>query len=226
MPKRSPLDVLRAHRLMPLVEIRDASTAPELAATFVRAGLPILEIGFRTDAAIAALRGVARDKGDLLLAAGTIASPEQARLAFDAGADLIVTPGLNPLVIEYCLENEMPIVPGVCTPTEIETARNYGLTTLKFFPAEAFGGVRTLRALGEAYRGVAFVPTGGINLQNLVEYLKLPVVVACGGSWMASADTIQNRRFDLVAHAIGQSIACVSGLLSMTGVAEGQEVRV
>jgi 2-dehydro-3-deoxyphosphogluconate aldolase/(4S)-4-hydroxy-2-oxoglutarate aldolase len=209
--KKSPVDILRAHRLMPLVEIRDASAAPELAATFVRAGLPILEIGLRTDAAMAALRGAAREKGDLLLAAGTVASPEQARLAVDAGADLIVTPGVNPLVIEYCLNNAIPIVPGVCTPTEIEIARNYGLTTLKFFPAEAFGGVRTLRALGEAYRGIAFVPTGGINMQNLGEYLKLPVVVACGGSWMASAETIQSGRFDLVVQAVHQAIACVSG---------------
>jgi 2-dehydro-3-deoxyphosphogluconate aldolase/(4S)-4-hydroxy-2-oxoglutarate aldolase len=214
--KKSPLDSLRAHRLMPLVEIRDASTAPELAATFVRAGLPILEIGLRTDAAIGALRGAAREKGDLLLAAGTVASAEQVRLAVDAGADLIVTPGVNALVIEYCLKNSIPIVPGVCTPTEIETARNYGLTTLKFFPAEAFGGVRTLRALGEAYRGVAFVPTGGINLQNLGEYLKLPTVVACGGSWMASAETIQCGRFDLVLQAVQQAIACVSGVGSNT----------
>jgi 2-dehydro-3-deoxyphosphogluconate aldolase/(4S)-4-hydroxy-2-oxoglutarate aldolase len=160
---------------------------------------------------MAALRGAAREKGDLLLAAGTVASPEQARLAVDAGADLIVTPGVNPLVIEYCLNNAIPIVPGVCTPTEIEIARNYGLTTLKFFPAEAFGGVRTLRALGEAYRGIAFVPTGGINMQNLGEYLKLPVVVACGGSWMASAETIQSGRFDLVVQAVHQAIACVSG---------------
>ena len=209
--KKSPVDILRAHRLMPLVEIRDASAAPELAATFVRAGLPILEIGLRTDAAMAALRGAGREKGDLLLAAGTVASPEQARLAVDAGADLIVTPGVNSLVIEYCLNNAIPIVPGVCTPTEIEIARNYGLTTLKFFPAEAFGGVRTLRALGEAYRGIAFVPTGGINMQNLGEYLKLPVVVACGGSWMASAETIQSGRFDLVVQAVHQAIACVSG---------------
>ena len=209
--KKSPVDILRAHRLMPLVEIRDASAAPELAATFVRAGLPILEIGLRTDAAMAALRGAAREKGDLLLAAGTVASPEQARLAVDAGADLVVTPGVNPLVIEYCLNNAIPIVPGVCTPTEIEIARNYGLTTLKFFPAEAFGGVRTLRALGEAYRGIAFVPTGGINMQNLGEYLKLSVVVACGGSWMASAETIQSGRFDLVVQAVHQAIACVSG---------------
>lgn len=210
--QQSPLDAIRKHRLVPLVEIRDASTAAELAATFVAAGLPVLEVGLRTEVAIEALRNAAVNKGSLTLAAGTVTSPEQVQLAVDAGADLIVSPGLNSLVIEYCLKKGVPIVPGICTPTEIETARNYGLKTLKFFPAEAYGGVRTLRALGEAYRGFGFVPTGGVNLQNLPDYLKLPTVVACGGSWMAPADTIQGRKFDWIAQAIKQAVACVKEL--------------
>jgi 2-dehydro-3-deoxyphosphogluconate aldolase/(4S)-4-hydroxy-2-oxoglutarate aldolase len=210
--QQSPLDAIRKHRLVPLVEIRDASTAAELAATFVAAGLPVLEVGLRTEVAIEALRNAAVHKGSLTLAAGTVTSPEQVQLAVDAGADLIVSPGLNSLVIEYCLKKDVPIVPGICTPTEIETARNYGLKTLKFFPAEAYGGVRTLRALGEAYRGFGFVPTGGVNLQNLPDYLKLPTVVACGGSWMAPADAIQGRKFDWIAQAIKQAVACVEEL--------------
>jgi 2-dehydro-3-deoxyphosphogluconate aldolase/(4S)-4-hydroxy-2-oxoglutarate aldolase len=205
------LDALRKARLLPLVEIRDASIAAELGATFVAAGLPILEIGLRTEAAIAALRSAAVHKGKLTLAAGTVTSREQVQLALDAGADLIVSPGLNPVVVEYCLKKDVPIVPGICTPTEIETARNFGLTTLKFFPAEAYGGVRTLRAFGEVYRGFGFVPTGGLNLQNLGEYLKLPAVVACGGSWMAPAQTIQNRDFDAIARAVKEAVACVAG---------------
>ena len=208
----TPLEAIRTHRLVPLVEIRDASTAGELAATFVAAGLPILEVGLRTEVAIEALRNAAAHKGSLTLAAGTVTSPEQVKLAMDAGADLIVSPGLNSLVIEYCIKNDIPIVPGVCTPTEIETARNYGLRTLKFFPAEAYGGVRTLRALGDVYKGFGFVPTGGINLQNLNDYMKLPTVVACGGSWMAPADTIQARKFDVIAEAVRQSVSLVKAM--------------
>jgi 2-dehydro-3-deoxyphosphogluconate aldolase/(4S)-4-hydroxy-2-oxoglutarate aldolase len=204
------LDVLRKARLLPLVEIRDASVAADLAATLADAGLPLLEIGLRTEGAIAALRSAAGHKGRMTLAAGTVTSPEQVKLAIDAGADFILSPGLNAKVIETCLERHVPIVPGVCTPTEVETARNYGLTTLKFFPAEAYGGIRTLRALGEVYRGFGFVPTGGLNLQNLSDYLKLPIVVACGGSWMAPADMIQNRKFDAIAQIVKQSLACVA----------------
>src|SRR5271165_2033673 len=172
----APLEAIRKHRLVTLVEIRDAGIAAELAATFVSAGLPILEIGLRTEFAMEALRNAGLSKGALTLAAGTVTSPEQVKAAVDAGADLIVSPGLNSLVIECCLKMGVPIVPGICTPTEIETARNYGLKTLKFFPAEAYGGVRTLRAVSEAYRAFSFVPTGGINLQNLGDYLKLPTV--------------------------------------------------
>jgi 2-dehydro-3-deoxyphosphogluconate aldolase/(4S)-4-hydroxy-2-oxoglutarate aldolase len=213
----APFDSIRAHALVPVVEVRDAETAPDLARALVTGGLPLLEITLRTEAAMAAIRAVAASAGaGLVLGAGTVGSPEQARMALDAGAQFIVTPGLNPRVVEYCLEHHVPVLPGVCTPTEIETARNYGLTWLKFFPAEIYGGARTLRALGDVYKGLGFVPTGGIHLQNLHDYLKLPSVVACGGSWMAPADAIQARRFDDIVKAVRAAVDCVHSLRPTT----------
>jgi len=206
----SPFEALRVHRLVPVVAIRDADTAPELAAALLSAGLPILEITMRTEAAVAALRRVAAAKKGLALAAGTVTSPEQVQVAVDAGAELIVSPGLNAHVVEYCLKHDIPVLPGVCTPTEIETARNYGLKTVKFFPAEAYGGVRTLRALNEVYGGFGFVPTGGLNLQNLTDYLNLTTVLACGGAWLAPADAIAQRKFDGIIKSVKESIAIVN----------------
>jgi 2-dehydro-3-deoxyphosphogluconate aldolase / (4S)-4-hydroxy-2-oxoglutarate aldolase len=210
--KTSPFEALRAHRLVPVVEIRDADTTPDLVAALLTAGLPVLEITMRTEAALAALRKAAAVKKDLTLAAGTVHSLEQVQSVVEAGAELIVSPGLNPLVVEYCLKNDIPVLPGVCTPTEIETARNYGLKMLKFFPAEAYGGARTLRALNEVYRGFGFVPTGGLTLQNLTDYLKLSSVVACGGAWLAPADAIAQRKFDTIIKSVKDSIELVRSL--------------
>jgi 2-dehydro-3-deoxyphosphogluconate aldolase / (4S)-4-hydroxy-2-oxoglutarate aldolase len=207
--KTSPFEAVRHHRLVPVVAIRDADAAPDLAAALVAGGLPILEVTLRTEAAAAALASVAAVKGELTLAAGTVTSAEQVKLAVDCGAELIVSPGLNTNVIEYCLKHDIPVLPGICTPTEIETARNYGLRTLKFFPAEAYGGVRTLRALSDVYGGFAFVPTGGINLQSVGDYLKLPTVIACGGSWMAPTDLINERRWDAITKLAEESVAVV-----------------
>jgi 2-dehydro-3-deoxyphosphogluconate aldolase/(4S)-4-hydroxy-2-oxoglutarate aldolase len=211
-PQRSVLDTIRAHGLVPVVEVRDAGAAPDLARAMITGGLPILEITMRTEAALAAIRGAAQSKGALALGAGTVTSPDQVRQAVDAGAEFIVSPGLNTLVVEYCLKHDIPVLPGVCTPTEIETARNYGLKMLKFFPAEAYGGARTLKALGAVYPSFGFVPTGGIDLQNVADYLKLPVVAACGGSWMAPADAIQARKFDDIVKTVQSAVALVRSL--------------
>jgi 2-dehydro-3-deoxyphosphogluconate aldolase/(4S)-4-hydroxy-2-oxoglutarate aldolase len=141
-----------------------------------------------------------------------VTTPEQVKLAVDSGAEMIISPGLNARVIEHCLKHDIPILPGVCTPTEIETARNYGLKYLKFFPAEAYGGVKTLKALADVYSAFGFMPTGGINAQNLGDYLKLPIVVACGGSWMAPAELIDQRKFDDIAKLAQQAVTAVKSL--------------
>jgi len=146
------------------------------------------------------------------LMAGTVTTPEQAKIAVDSGAELIISPGLNTRVVEWCLKQDVPVVPGVCTPTEIETARNYGLKYLKFFPAEAYGGVKTLKALQDVYGAFSFMPTGGINPQNLADYLKLPIVVACGGSWMAPGDLINQRKFESIQALVKEAVATVASL--------------
>jgi 2-dehydro-3-deoxyphosphogluconate aldolase/(4S)-4-hydroxy-2-oxoglutarate aldolase len=210
-PAADPLAAIRAHRLVPVVAIHDASAAGELAEALVAGGLPIIEITLRTEAAAAALARASAIavKGDLLVAAGTVTSVDKVKLAKDAGASLIISPGLNTQVVEYCLKQGIPVLPGVCTPTEIETARNLGLSMLKFFPAEAYGGVKTLKALGDVYRDFRFVPTGGVNPQNLPDYLKLPIVAACGGSWMVPTDAIEHRRFDDIVKLVADAVALV-----------------
>jgi len=205
-----PIDVCRQHKLVPVIAIRDADTAPELAAALSAGGLPIVEITMRTEAAAPAMSKIAAGNAKVTLLAGTVTTPEQVKLAVDSGAQMIISPGLNTRVVEHCLKHDIPVMPGVCTPTEIELGRNYGLKFLKFFPAEAYGGVKTLKALADVYSAFGFMPTGGINAQNLGDYLKLPIVIACGGSWMAPADLVNQRKFDDIAKLAEQAVATVS----------------
>ena len=208
-PAAHPIEVCRQHKLVPVIAIKDADAAPELAAALAAGGLPVIEITMRTEAAPAAMSKIAAGKSKVTLMAGTVTTPEQVKIAVDSGAELIISPGLNTRVIEHCLKHDIPVLPGVCTPTEIETARNYGLKFLKFFPAEAYGGVKTLKALADVYGAFGFIPTGGINAQNLGDYLRLPIVVACGGSWMAPADLINQRKFTDIEALAKQAVEAV-----------------
>jgi 2-dehydro-3-deoxyphosphogluconate aldolase / (4S)-4-hydroxy-2-oxoglutarate aldolase len=211
-PALHPIEVCRQHKLVPVIAIRDADSAAELAAALSAGGLPVVEITMRTEAAPAAMSKIAAGSAKVMLLAGTVTTPEQVKLAVDSGAEMIISPGLNTRVVEHCLKHDIPVLPGVCTPTEIETARNYGLKFLKFFPAEAYGGVKTLKALADVYSAFGFMPTGGINAQNLGDYLKLPIVVACGGSWMAPADLLNQRKFDDIAKLAETAVAAVKAL--------------
>ena len=211
-PALHPIEVCRQHRLVPVIAIKDADAAPELAAALAAGGLPVIEITLRTEAAPAAMSKIAAANTKVTIIAGTVTTAEQVKLAVDSGAEMIISPGLNARVVEHCLKHDIPVLPGVCTPTEIETARNYGLKYLKFFPAEAYGGVKTLKALADVYSAFGFMPTGGINAQNLGDYLKLPIVVACGGSWMAPAELINQRKFDDIAALVAQAVTAVKAL--------------
>lgn len=189
---------LRAVRLVPVLVIDDAADAVPLAGALAGGGLPIAEVTFRTAAAAEALRRIAGEAPELLAGAGTVLTPDQARQAVDAGAQFVVAPGFGPAVVDWCLGHDVPVFPGVCTPTEVEMALARGLTTLKFFPAEAAGGVTYLKAIGAPYGAVRFIPTGGINTANLASYLALTNVVACGGSWMAPAAWVRGKEFDRI----------------------------
>ena len=176
------LDRIGAVRLVPVVVIEDAEDALPLGEALMEGGLPCAEVTFRTEAAAEAICKLSTIEG-LLLGAGTVLTVDQAKAAVDSGAEFIVTPGFNPEVVGYCVDNNIPITPGICTPTGIEAAMGFGLTTVKFFPAEAFGGLNTLKAISAPYGAIEFVPTGGINATNVLDYLAFPQVLACGGSW-------------------------------------------
>lgn len=137
---------------------------------------------------------------------------EQAQKAIGAGAGFVVAPGLNPKVVRFCLDNNIPVTPGVATPTDIETAMNLGLEILKFFPAEAFGGLKTLKAMSAPYQAVKFIPTGGLNAQNVVDYLKFPKVAAVGGSWIVKSDAIAGGEFDKITQLTREAVEIVKNL--------------
>jgi 2-dehydro-3-deoxyphosphogluconate aldolase/(4S)-4-hydroxy-2-oxoglutarate aldolase len=189
------LKAVMARRVVPVVTIDDARDALPLADALIAGGLPVAEITLRTPAALQAIANIA-GRGDLLVGAGTVLTMGQVRQALDAGAQFIVSPGFNQSMVQFCRDLRIPVLPGVCTPTDIQLALDYGLNQLKYFPAEAFGGVSTLTAVSSPYPEVRFMPTGGINADNLASYLRLPQVTACGGSWMVERKLIRERQFD------------------------------
>ena len=186
---------ISAAGVVPVVKLDDAASAVKLAEALRKGGLNCAEITFRTDAAEEAIRLIAEKYPDMLIAAGTVLTAEQADKAMAAGAKFIVSPGLNPDVVRHCKNKGYPIIPGVCTPSEVEKALSLGLKYLKFFPAEAAGGVKMIKAMAAPYTMVRFMPTGGINTANLADYLSSKAVFACGGSWMVPSDKINSGNF-------------------------------
>jgi 2-dehydro-3-deoxyphosphogluconate aldolase/(4S)-4-hydroxy-2-oxoglutarate aldolase len=197
-------------KLIPIVVMDQADLAAPLGDALVAGGLPVAEITFRTAAAEATIRALA-DRGDVLVGAGTVLSIDQADRAIDAGAQFLVAPGTNPKVVEHVLKRGLTITPGIATPTDIELATSLGLTTLKFFPAEQMGGIAMLKALAGPYLDVRFIPTGGITPELLPQYLKLPSVIACGGSWLAPRDLLAARKFDAVRMLVEQAVKILGG---------------
>jgi 2-dehydro-3-deoxyphosphogluconate aldolase/(4S)-4-hydroxy-2-oxoglutarate aldolase len=184
-------------RVVPVASLDDGDQAEATARALQRGGLGCIEITFRTAAAAEALRR-ARAVDGMLVGAGTVLSPEQAAVAADAGADFAVAPGTNPGVVEACRALGLPFFPGVATPSEIETARALGRTTLKLFPAAQVGGVGFLRAVSATYPDVRFLPTGGIGADTVADYLAVPSVLAVGGSWLVRPELLRAGRFDEV----------------------------
>lgn len=182
-------------RVVPVIVIDDPANAIPLARALCDGGIPCAEITFRTSTAAEALRSISGEFPDLLLGAGTVLTPEQAMWAKAAGAKFVVSPGFNARVVDYCLTHNIPVYPGVCTPTEIETALTHGLRVVKFFPAEPMGGLAYLKAVAAPYNEIDFIPTGGVNAGNLAAYLAFTRVIACGGSWMAPAEWISQQQF-------------------------------
>jgi len=209
-----PLARLSALGVVPVVALDRVADAVPVAEALVTGGLPCLEITFRTAAAAAAIRRIRDAVPEIVLLAGTVRSVEQVNAAVAAGAEAIVAPGLNPAVVERCLDVGIPIVPGIATPTELETALGYGLRVVKFFPAEPLGGIVFLKALAGPYPDVGFIPTGGVDPGNLAAYLGLPNVVAVGGTWLVRPETVERRDFTRITSLAAGAMAIVREIRS------------
>ncbi len=187
-----------SYGLVPVIKIDDASKAVPLAKALCDGGLPVAEVTFRTKCAAEAIALMTKAYPDMLVGAGTVLTTEQVDQAVAAGSKFIVSPGFNPKVVKYCVDKNIPIVPGTSRPSDVEAAIELGLDVVKFFPAEAAGGIPMLSSMGGPYAGIMFMPTGGIDEKNLLNYLKLKNVLACGGSFMVKSQYIAEGRFDLV----------------------------
>lgn len=195
--------------IVPVVVVHDATKAAALADALCEGGLACAEVTFRTDAAEECIHIMTELHPQMLVGAGTVLSAEQAEKALAAGAKFIVSPGFNPEVVEYCLAHNVAVIPGAVTPSEVTQLVNRGLKVIKFFPAETYGGVKTIQALSAAFGGVSFMPTGGINAENLKDYLDNESVIACGGSWMVKEDLIADGKFEQIQELVSEAVNLV-----------------
>lgn len=192
--------------IVPVVVIEDAKQALPLAEALCAGGLPCAEVTFRTAAARDAIREM-KKKENMLVGAGTVLTTDQVDEAVDAGAEFIVSPGFNRKVVRHCQEKGVPVIPGVCTPTEMEMALEEGLEVVKFFPAEAAGGIAMIKAMSAPYGSVRFMPTGGITMENLADYLSCNKVIACGGSFMVNKKLIAENQFEKIEELTREAVS-------------------
>lgn len=197
--------------IVPVVKIMNADDAVNLGKALVNGSLPVAEITFRTDAAEEAIKNLHNELPEILLGAGTVLTVEQVTRAVSAGAEFIVAPGFNPDVVDFCVANRIPVVPGVNSPTQIEMALKRKLKVLKFFPAEASGGLSMLNSMAAPYGTLKFIPTGGINFTNLNNYLQSDRVLACGGTWMVKPDLISSGRFEEITKITAEAVKNMLG---------------
>jgi len=197
--------------IIPVVKMEKAEDALPLGRALTDGDLPIAEITFRTSAAEESIKTLTGELPELLVGAGTVLTIEQVKKAVSAGAKFIVSPGFNPKVVDYCLKNNIPVTPGINNPTQIEMALERGIEVIKFFPAEASGGLSLLRSMSAPYSGIKFIPTGGINLNNLTSYLSDNKVLACGGSWMVKPQLISSGNFAEITRLTREAVSTMLG---------------
>jgi 2-dehydro-3-deoxyphosphogluconate aldolase/(4S)-4-hydroxy-2-oxoglutarate aldolase len=195
--------------LIPVIRIEEANQAPALVEALLMGGLPCAEITFRTEAARESIQQIASTQPEVIIGAGTVLSVTQAKIAIDAGAKFIISPGFDPKVVDWCVVNQVPVIPGIATATEALMAMERDLRVLKFFPAEMLGGIAMLEALSAALIGVKFVPTGGITPGNMAAYLRAPMVFAVAGSWMATSKLISAGNFAEITRLTHEAVAVV-----------------
>ena len=200
------INQLEASKVVPVVKIEDAKDALPLGKALIKGGLPVIEITFRSDAAAEAIASLSYELPDICVGAGTVLTIDQVNQAIDSGARFIVAPGFNPRVVDYCIDRNIPVFPGVNSPTQVEMGLERDLKVLKFFPAEASGGLNMLKAMAAPYGDVRFMPTGGINIDNLKDYLAFDRIIACGGTWLATAALINDNRFDEITRLVEEVV--------------------
>lgn len=215
----SILTELEQHIIIPVVVLNDAADAAPLGDALVAGGLPVAEVTFRTAAAAESIKTMS-ERGDILVGAGTVLTPEQVDQAVDAGARYIVSPGLSAAVVERCRTRDVPVLPGAVTPSEIQQALELGIKTVKFFPAGTNGGANAIKALSAPFVDVTFVPTGGVSPDNLADYLAVPSVRAVGGSWMVPGKLITAGEFDTIVEKTANAVKLAHSLRS-TNATEG-----
>ena len=198
--------------IIPVISLDNLDKAIPLARALYEADIKCLEITLRTSNACEIIEKITEEYDDIFIGAGTVLTIDQAEKAIKSGAKFIVSPGLNEKVVNYCKEKNILVIPGVLTPTEIEKALELELNTVKFFPAEPSGGIKMIKALSAPYKELKFMPTGGINLNNLVDYLKNENIIACGGSWMVSEDLINNDDFETIKNKAIEAKNIVNGI--------------
>ena len=198
--------------IVPVIAIEDADQAVPLAKALVKGGLPAAEVTFRTDAAEEAIRRIVKEVPEMLVGAGTVLTKEQADRAIDAGVKFIVSPGFNPEITRYVIDKGMLMMPGTATPGEMEQAMSMGLDVVKFFPAEQNGGVAKLKAVAGPYSNLRWMPTGGVNAKNLLDYLSFNKIIACGGTWMVKKDLIDAGNWEEITRLTREAVNTMLGL--------------
>ena len=200
--------------VVPVVVLNDTKDAAPLAKALVEGGLTCAEVKFRTEAAEESIRIMTTEYPEMFVGAGTVLTIDQVDRAVAAGAKFIVSPGFDPEIVDYCIEKDIPVYPGCITPSEVAQADKIGLKVIKFFPAEQFGGVSTIKALAAPYTGVKFMPTGGVSAKNLESYLSFDKIVACGGSWMVKGDLVKAGKFDEITELVKEAVQLVADIRS------------
>lgn len=206
------LDAIRAVGIVPVVALPETDHAAPLARALSEGGLPVAEVTFRTPAAAEGIRLMIRECPDMLVGAGTVLTVAQADEAVDAGARFIVAPGFDPEVVDYCLERSIPVMPGVATASELTQAVLRELPAVKFFPAEAMGGLKTLKSLAAPFRPTQFMVTGGLSMDNMAPYLAWDAILAVGGSWMVKKQLLIDRDFDRIRSLAAEAVGAVRTL--------------
>ena len=200
------INELKLYGIVPVVKIERIEDALPLAKALCAGGLPLAEVTFRTPCAKEAIRIMKETYPEMIIGAGTVLNAQQVDEAIEAGSQFIVSPGLNPKTVQYCLDKNIPVLPGCATPSDMEKAIELGLDVVKFFPAEANGGIKAIKAMSAPYGHLNFMPTGGINIKNLNDYLSFDKIIACGGTWMVSQDLIDHQQWDEITRMTKEAI--------------------